>query len=1033
MNGIRRAGCSVARSVGLTRGFYHDAVASGPNVIHLESIYTQWKANPGSLDQSWKKYFEAVEAGASAPLPVSGASLQAIAAASKASVKAVSVPTVAAAVSVPTVTSTSSGGLQGIIRAYQKHGHRKANLDPTGMHQWRTWKRWEEDACDIEILSPQSHGFSEADMDTEFDVQFGSLGPRATLREVINELETIYCETVGVEYTHISNIDKVRWIRSRFEDSSFDTQSKERLLRLHRDLLQVDTFEQFLNTKYRTTKRFGGDGGEATVVGLNAALVRAAELGMTQTVIGMPHRARLNVLKNVVGKPLVQILAEFGDMHYDFDKLIEVMEEVDWLAAGDVKYHLGTSNDRMLRNGKKVKVTLEANPSHLETVNTVTLGRTRAKQFYLGDTPEAKTQVMPVIFHGDASFAGQGVVYETLQLAHVDQFDVGGTIHIIINNQVGFTTDPEDDRSTLYCSDIGKGFNIPIFHCNADDPAALAASFELAAEWRQKWSTDVILDVVCYRRYGHNETDAPEYTQPVLYEHINKLPRCIDTFSDKLVNAGVATREELKAVEKEIWGQHEQAFEASQNYVPPEDEWVATSWDGMIRPHEDVDMAVLQSGVDLGLLRQIGEALCKTPDGFVVHRGLKRQLAKKLTTINNGSDIDWATAEALAFGSLLLEGNHVRLTGQDVQRGTFAHRHCVVKHQEDGSDHCFLNNLGLGEQSEFVARNSILSEYGVLGFELGYSYENPHSLVIWEAQFGDFANNAQVVVDQLLATGEQKWMQQSGIVMLLPHGYMGQGAEHSSCRLERILQQCDDDEDDIPEFSENFSKVQVQKMNWQVANFTTPSNYFHALRRQQMRNFRKPLVVASPKNLFRLKECTSSLADMGPDSRYVRLYDERDPEIQQNPDNVTIVIFCSGKIYYELVKQREKMGLRNVAICTIEQIAPFPFERVEEILKYYSNVDMGYDLQPGNVVWCQEEPKNMGAWSYVRPRLRTVAREGMGVDLVVRYVGRRAAAAPATGYPKLHKAEQDAILNNAVLDYSLEGIGHARPDRKSVV
>jgi len=574
-----------------------------------------------------------------------------------------------------------------------------------------------------------------------------------------------------------------------------------------------------------------------------------------------------------------------------------------------------------------------------------------------------------------------------------------------------------DDRSTLYTSDLGKSFNLPILHVNGDDPVAVTSAFELAAEWRQTWQTDVIVDVVCYRRFGHNETDAPEYTQPVLYKQINKHPRTEAVYAKSLIDSGVATPQELEATKSALWREHEAAFKEADSFKPSEEaEWVATKWEGFVRP---TDMSNSHpTGVDVELLRKIGERLCYTPDGFKVHNGLKRQLKKKMEDLEGGETIDWATAEALAFGSLLLEGNHVRITGQDVQRGTFAHRHCVIKDQQTGADYCFLNNLNLGPQETFIARNSILAEYGVVGFELGYSYENPTALVIWEAQFGDFANTAQVMTDQFISAGEHKWLQQTGLVMLLPHGYMGQGAEHSSCRIERFLQSSDDDEDDIPDFKDGFGRRQAQKANWQVMNLSTPANYFHALRRQQHRDFRKPMVVASPKNLFRLRQCVSPISDMEADTRFQRLIGERDPEIAGNPDKVERLIFCSGKIYYELVAERERLGLKNVAIVTIEQLAPFPFDRVKQVMATYKNVDAGDGVHPGQFVWCQEEPKNMGPWTYVRPRFVTTAREGFDTDLVMRYIGRRAAASPATGYPKLHNAEQEAIMREALLGTS---------------
>lgn len=1002
-----------SRLLGASRNLYEDAVASGPNALYLENLYTQWKADPAKLDSKWGAYFAAVEAGKSATPPLAGSALRNVAMHSRLS----SAMSAGAATPIPQTVpgSSGAGGLQNLIRAYQVRGHEIANLDPLGLHAWRKWadKGIYDNPPELE---PSYHGFTDADMSKTFEVSLAGLGSGATLKDIIATLKSTYCGSVGVEYMHMGDLKKLDWIRHRVEHPNFLPKDKPKLIKVYKELIKVDTFEQFLNTQYKTTKRFGVDGGEAAVAGINAAIEKAAEMGIKEVVIGMPHRGRLNVLTNVVGKSLVQMFAEFKGTHYDLEEIVKTSGKDDWLYAGDVKYHLGTSNVKNFENGTSVIATLEANPSHLETVNTVTLGRARAKQYYLGNSKETRSRVMPVLFHGDASFAGQGVVYETMQLAHVEEFDVGGTIHVIINNQVGFTTDPVDDRSTMYASDLGKGFNLPIFHVNGDDPTAVIAAFELAAEWRQTWLTDVIVDVVCYRRFGHNETDAPEYTQPMLYKSIKKHPRTEAVYGQKLVSAGVATQAELDAIKAESWAQHEQAFSLSDSYKPDKmSDWVATKWEGFVRPTDKSNSH--PTGVDLDLLRKIGARLCTTPSDFKLHPGLQRQLQKKLQDIEAGEGLDWATAEALAFGTLLLEGTHVRVTGQDVQRGTFAHRHCVIKDQNNGSDYCFLNNLNLGPQETFVARNSILSEYAVLGFELGYSYENPRALNIWEAQFGDFANTAQVMVDQFVSAGEHKWLQQTGLVMLLPHGYMGQGAEHSSCRLERFLQLSDDDEDDIPNFENDFGRNQVQKANWQVMNISTPANYFHALRRQMFRDFRKPLVVASPKNLFRLRQCVSPLSAMGSESRFKRLIAERDPEIAANPDKVDRLIFCSGKLYYELVEERERLGLKNVAIVTLEQIAPFPFDRVKTMMETYPNVDFGDGVHPGNIIWCQEEPKNMGAWSYVKPRFVTSAREGLEKDMVMRYIGRRAAASPATGYPKLHNAEQEAIIKEALFGH----------------
>jgi len=1016
----RRVVRAVAGAPPSRRLFYTDSIAAGPNAMYLESLYAQWKANPSAMEPKWTEYFEAVEAGKSAKPPMSGSALRSAATDATLTRMASTGLTVGTG-HVP--GGATGGGLQNLIRAYQKRGHESADLDPLGLHEWRQWFS----ASGVPELDPKYHGFTDADLDKPFDVKLPGITAGATLREIMSSLQKTYSNKVGFEYFHIQDLKKVEWLRSRIEDPGFIPTSREKLLSIYKSLASVDTFESFLGTKYKTTKRFGVDGGEAAIVGINAAIARAVELGVTDVVIGMPHRGRLNMLTNVVAKPLTQMFAEFKGTHYDFDELMDVMESADWAFAGDVKYHLGTSNTRVFPQGKSATITLEANPSHLETVNTVTLGRTRAKQFYAGNTEETRRSVMPVLFHGDASFSGQGVVYETLQLAHVQEFDVGGTIHVIINNQIGFTTDPIDDRSTLYCSDLGKAFSLPIFHCNGDDPSSVVAAFELAAEWRQAWGSDVVIDVICYRRFGHNESLNPDYTQPQLYQRIAKHPRGEQVFQQRLVESGIASQAELDEMKQAIWKTHEEAFAAADTYQGKAMEWVATKWEGFAKPTDAASSN--PTGLDIDLLKKIGFRLCEAPDGFALHNGLKRQLKKKKEDLEAGTAIDWATAEALAYGSLLLEGTHVRITGQDVQSGTFAHRHCVIRDQKTSDTYCFLNNLNLGPQEAFVARNSILAEYAVLGFELGYTYENPHALVIWEAQFGDFANTAQVMIDQFVSAGEHKWLQQTGLTMLLPHGYEGQGAEHSSCRIERFLQMSDDDEDDIPTFEKDFGRSQIQKANWQIVNVTTPANLFHAFRRQQHRDFRKPLVIASTKSLFRHKLCKSPLSDLGPDSRFQRLLDERDPEIAGNPDQVDRLVFCSGKVYYDLVEKREELGLKNVAILTVEQMAPFPFDRVKTALETYKNVDIGDGVHPGSVIWCQEEPKNMGPWSYVRPRFVTTAREGLNNDMVMRYVGRRSAASPATGYAKVHAAEQEALVSEALLGHDDKNWQTQRPSK----
>lgn len=947
----------------------------------------QWKADPAKIDPSWAEYFGGLEKGGA--LMTGPASPEALA-------------------------------LANAVRAYQVYGHKAANLDPLGLY---AWKRGGNQA-EPEELSPDLYGFNANVIKKKVGghvMSGGNAGilaavtPDMTFEQVLENLKKTYCGSIGVEYMHMGDLEKLNWIRDHIEAPRMLQQDKAESLRVFERLCVADTFETFLGKNFKTTKRFGLDGGEAVIPGLNALVDRAAELGCENFVIGMPHRGRLNVLANVLGKPMEQMLSEFKGTHYNMEQILNELEQEDFSLSGDVKYHLGTSNERKYPDGRTVRLSLEANPSHLETVDPVTLGRARAKQFFMGNTEECKTKVMPILMHGDAAFAGQGVVYETMQLANVEDFDVGGTIHVIVNNQVGFTTNPENSRTTMYCSDLGKGFGIPIFHCNGDDPIAVARAFEVAAEWRQHWHEDVILDVVCYRRFGHNEIDNPDFTQPLLYKQIKTHPRTEELTARRLVESGMLSQAEIDEVRARVLKKYEEALVASDSWEPQgSDKWVATPWPGFTVGAALETLPFPVTGVDKELLGKVGAKLYEFPASFTPNPQLKRQFDTKLERIKSGDGLDWGACEGLAFGTMLLEGTHVRIAGQDVERGTFSHRHCFVRDNKTNERYGFLNNMNLGTQAEFIARNSVLSEYGVLGFELGYSYESPNLLNIWEAQFGDFANTAQVIFDQYMSAGEHKWLQQSGLTVLLPHGYDGQGAEHSSCRIERFLQMADDDEDDIPGLDSEARSKQVQAANWVICNITTPGNYFHALRRQVHRQFRKPLVVAAPKNLLRLKACVSSFDDMGPGTYFQRLIPERDAEIANNPDDVEKLIFCTGKIYYELVEEREKHGIKNIAIVSVEQIAPFPFDLVVEEMNKYTNVDHGNGILPGSVIWCQEEPKNMGAWQYVRPRLVTSAREGLDRDTVIAYAGRRAAASPATGLAKLHQAEQEAVMYEAL-------------------
>jgi len=751
-------------------------------------------------------------------------------------------------------------------------------------------------------------------------------------------------------------------------------------------------FESFLATKYNTTKRFGLEGVDSLIPGMKAMIDKAVELGVESVDIGMPHRGRLNVLANVMRKPMEEMLYEFmeGTIAADEEGLLQ--------GSGDVKYHLGFTMDRPTHNvGKSVHISLCANPSHLEAVNPIVEGKTRAKQHFSGDTE--RKRCLSVVLHGDAAFAGQGVVYETLELSDIKGYTTGGSIHIIANNQIGFTTDPRFSRSTPYCTDVAKSVGAPIFHINGDDPEAVCWAMECAAEYRQLFGKDVVIDIVGFRRHGHNEIDEPMFTQPLMYKIIKKKADVLQVYTEKLLAEGRCTEEqiaELKAAAHKVFMA---AFEKAKDptYRPPPSAWFGTQWKGyktmfqLGKNHETT--------VPKDTLQMLGDRISTIPEGFNIHRKLiKLMRDKRKAILETETGVDWGTAEALAFASLLHEGTHVRLSGQDVERGTFSHRHCVLHDQVNESKYIPLNNVS-PKQAVFAVYNSNLSEYAVLGFELGYSMENPNSLVLWEAQFGDFVNTAQVIIDQFISSGEQKWLKGNGLVMLLPHGYEGQGPEHSSARLERFLQMCDDDPDFIPE-TEATGVKQIQDVNMQVCLPSTPANYFHLLRRQIRRDFRKPLVVISPKSLLRLPACQSDLS-LFYEKDFQRLLPDELADAAPD-DKVKRILMCSGRVYYDLANERKKRNIKDVVIVRVEQICPFPYDMVGDISKKYQNAQ---------VYWVQEEPFNQGSWSYVEPRIVTALKDINGIRPF--YVGRNAAASPATGSPVIHQAELDHLLKDA--------------------
>ena len=900
-----------------------------PPHTHLHSVPPSHQ--PCSVHASWAAYFRGVEAGlapGAAFTPPPGLQPGFVGAAAAA-------PSGAGASPAAMERAIKERlGLAHLVRAYQARGHEVANLDVLGLRN--------RALASVPELDHRTYGFTDADLDRSFDFGHGVAGfsgflgastsahgasPAITLRALLARLQATYCGTIGWEYMHISDAARQNWVRERCELAQAPVLSKAQKMQIFDRLAHSTLFEQYLANKFNTAKRFGLEGCEALVPGLKALVDAATLRGVESIVFGMPHRGRLNVLVNVIRKPMELLLKEFMGTHVDLETYEKTIAGGNWSGSGDVKYHLGTSYDRTYPDGRKVHLALMANPSHLEAVNPVVAGKVRAKQDLLGDTQ--RSRVMGIMLHGDAAFAGQGIVYETLAMSQLKSYATGGTVHVICNNQVGFTTDPESARFTTHPSDLGKAFDVPSFHVNADDPEAVTRVFEVAAEYRATFKTDVIVNLVGYRKYGHNELDQPMFTQPVMYAKIARHPTALEQYSAKLLGEGGFAEGELKAVRDGVEAEYAAAWTKAQQKETAKEgssaatgniSWLTSKWTGFNTP--DALSRIRPTGVPLDALQHIGKALCAIPPTIKLHASLSRIMKAKEDTLKAGAGIDWATAEALAFGSLLLEGNRVRLSGQDVERGTFSHRHAVLHTQDSAAVHCPLNNLG-GKQAPFLACNSPLSEYGVMGFELGYSLEHPNQLVLWEAQFGDFVNGAQIIIDQFLSSGETKWLRQCGLVLLLPHGMEGMGPEHSSARIERFLQQCDDAEDVVPPMDES-KRMQIQHTNWQVINCTTPANYFHALRRQVHRNFRKPLIVASPKSLLRHKHAVSSLSDMAEGSMFRRVLPEDAPAVLAAPAKVRKLILCTGKVYYDLIKHREDIKCKDVAIVRLEQVAPFP-------------------------------------------------------------------------------------------------------------
>jgi 2-oxoglutarate dehydrogenase E1 component len=848
-----------------------------------------------------------------------------------------------------------------LIRTYRVRGHLAADLDPLGL------ARRELPA----ELTPEYHGFTDAALDREVWVG-GALGlEKATVREIVEILRRNYCGKVGLEYMHINDLEERRFLQERMEGREaairFTPEGKQSILT---KVVQAEQWEKFLARKYVGTKRFGLDGGEAMVPALEAVIKYGGAYGVVSMVLGMAHRGRLNVLANVMAKPYRAIFSEFAGGSAN-------PEDVG--GSGDVKYHLGTSSDREF-DGKRVHLSLVPNPSHLEAVDPVVLGKTKAQQVARGDD-EGDT-VLPILLHGDAAFAGQGIVSECFGFSGIPGYKTGGCLHFVINNQVGFTTSPQFARSSPYPSDVAKAVQAPILHVNGDDPEAVTFACKVAIEFRQRFNRDIVIDMWCYRRFGHNEGDEPSFTQPLMYQEIRRHAPVSELYAARLQAEGVIGEGWLDGEIAAFTALLETEFEAAKSYLPNKADWFEGAWSGLGRPDEAItERRNVATGVAEEMAREIGGILTTVPADVAVHKTLHRIIDARREMFESGEGFDWATAEALAFGTLLREGHPVRLSGQDSGRGTFSQRHSVWVDQNDGRKYIPLTGVG---PARFEVRDSPLSEFGVLGFEYGWSLADPQTLVLWEAQFGDFANGAQVMIDQFIAAGEAKWLRASGLVLLLPHGYEGQGPEHSSARPERFLQLCAED-------------------NMQVANCTTPANYFHILRRQMIRDFRKPLIIMTPKSLLRHKMAVSSLADFTGESHFRRIIS--DPNAPADKD-VRRLVLCTGKLAYELLEARDKAGDRNTSIVRIEQLYPFPGEALLARLKRMTNLE--------TVVWAQEEPQNQGYWAHVEPRLeRRLGEAGLKPKRPV-YAGRAHSASPATGLAKRHLAEQATLIADAL-------------------
>ncbi len=973
--------------------FHDSSFLEGQNSTYLEAMYARYANDPNAVDGAWQAFFKAMDddsedvkaeaAGPSwaridwPPMPqddltsaLTGqwpAPVETKAAGQKIVEQAKSKGIELSNAQVQRAVLDSIRALM-LIRAYRIRGHLAADLDPLGMR----------DIGGQPELDPASYGFGPADMDRPIFID-NVLGLQiATMKQIVDIVKRTYCGTFALQYMHISNPEEAAWLKERIEgygkEIQFTQNGRKAILN---KLVEAEGFEKFLHVKYMGTKRFGLDGGESLIPAMEQIIKRGGQLGVKDIVIGMPHRGRLSVLANVMQKPYRAIFNEFQGGSFK-------PEDVD--GSGDVKYHLGASSDREF-DGNTVHLSLTANPSHLEAVNPVVLGKVRAKQDQLNDPK--RISVMPILLHGDAAFAGQGVVAECFALSGLRGHRTGGTMHIVVNNQIGFTTAPHFSRSSPYPTDNALVVEAPIFHVNGDDPEAVVHAARVATEFRQKFHKDVVLDIICYRRFGHNEGDEPMFTNPVMYQKIKKQKTTLTLYTDRLVKDGLMPEGEIEDLKASFQEKMNTEFEAGKDYRPNKADWLDGKWSHLDKAKEKKYQRG-KTAIAPETMADVGKALTTAPDDFPMHKTVNRLLESKAEMFKSGTGFDWATAEALAFGSLLTEGYKVRLSGQDSARGTFSQRHSALINQENEDRYYPLNHIREG-QAEYEVIDSMLSEYAVLGFEYGYSLAEPNALTLWEAQFGDFANGAQIMFDQFISSGESKWLRMSGLVCLMPHGYEGQGPEHSSARLERFLTMCGGD-------------------NWIVANCTTPANYFHLLRRQLHRSYRKPLMLMTPKSLLRHKMAVSKADEFTTGSSFHRvLWDDAqhgnsDTKLVAD-DKIKRVVMCSGKVYYDLLEERDARGIDDIYLLRFEQFYPFPAQSAVKELERFKNAEM---------VWCQEEPKNQGAWTFIEPNIEWVLGRIKATHTRPVYAGRATSASPATGLASQHKAQQAALVDDAL-------------------